>query len=442
MKIPQVLRRRTQSRFDRLVMEHLSPAHPLAAGLRALPGEATAFASTQAAWRFYHNPRCDLRQLMRPLIEAGRQAVQHECDQYVLAVHDWSHVHLDHAGKQDRIPLGNSQDLGYGLQGCLLVSDRQGDPLAPVVLSLEAADGVHDSRTATVRPPESQLDQVEPVMTFVKWLRLEKPVVHVIDAEADSAYHYRRWSAEPGRYFLVRADDRLVQHEGQEQGLAQVHERLREQGAFSFTRDVAYHGQGARQFVAQTRVTLTRPAYQNRRGGPRRIVRGEPLELRLVISEVRDAQGHVLAVWYLLTNVPADIDAATIALWYYWRWRIESYFKLLKSAGQQLEHWQQESAEAFARRLVVASMACVLVWRLARSTAPQADALRRVLVHLSGRQMKRSTPFTEPALLAGLWVLLSMLALLEAHDPQDVRRWLQEALASPRDGPQCAITEL
>ena len=87
-------------------------------------------------------------------------------------------------------------------------------------------------------------------------------------------------------------------------------------------------------------------------------------------------------------------------------------------------------------------MACVLVWRLARSTAPHADELRRVLIQLSGRQMKRGKPFTAPALLAGLWVLLSMLALMEDHDPQDLRRWLQDALASPRDGPQSAITEV
>ena len=56
-----------------------------------------------------------------------------------------------------------------------------------------------------------------------------------------------------------------------------------------------------------------------------------------------------------------------MALWYYWRWRIESYFKLLKSAGQQVEAWQQGTAEAIAKRLVVASMACVVVWRLARA---------------------------------------------------------------------------
>ena len=75
-------------------------------------------------------------------------------------------------------------------------------------------------------------------------------------------------------------------------------------------------------------------------------VPGPPLPLRLVISEVRDQQGNLVAVWFLLTNVPDAVAAETMALWYYWRWRIERFFKLLKSAGQHLEQWQQDTAGA------------------------------------------------------------------------------------------------
>jgi hypothetical protein len=56
-------------------------------------------------------------------------------------------------------------------------------------------------------------------------------------------------------------------------------------------------------------------------------------------------------------------------------------------------------------------MACVLVWRLARSTAPQAPAARKLLMQLSGRQVAWGQEFTEEALLAGLWVLLAMVAV-------------------------------
>ena len=145
------------------------------------------------------------------------------------------------------------------------------------------------------------------------------------------------------------------------------------------------------------------------------------MPVRLIISELRDENGRRLERWYLLTNVPAKVEAETITLWYYWRWKIETFFKLLKSAGQQVEHWQQEEPQALLKRLLVASMACVLVWRLARDKSAQGARARRLLVALSGRQMEYGKEFTEAALLAGLWVLLAMLDTLELHDPDQLR---------------------
>jgi hypothetical protein len=216
-----------------------------------------------------------------------------------------------------------------------------------------------------------------------------------------------------------------------------VADGLRAAGALAFCRGVEFKGRSARQYVAETAVVLHRPARTHRvdkaTGRPKhRNIAGRPLALRLVVSEVRDAKtGAVLARWLLLSNLPPDVPAAEVALWYYWRWRIESYHKLLKGAGQQAECWQQETAEALARRLAVASMAAVVVWKLAREEHPEAAQLRGVLVRLSGRQVKRgqgARGFTEPALLAGLGVLLPMLELLRTHDPADLRRLVDRAL--------------
>jgi hypothetical protein len=145
----------------------------------------------------------------------------------------------------------------------------------------------------------------------------------------------------------------------------------------------------------------------------------------------------------LLTNLPDSVTAATVALWYYWRWRIESYHKLLKGAGQHIECWQQESAETLSRRLLVAAMSMVIVYRLAREDSPAAAGMRELLVRLSGRQMKRgknARPFTEPALLAGLSVLLPMLDLLRQYSANELRRLAEETfqglLSPPSTEPQ------
>lgn len=396
-----------------------------------MPDAAAPFAATIAAHRFLNNERVSLRSLAKPLIAAGRAEAATSCDRFVLVVHDWSQLmYPAHHLKQDRVALSNKGvPEGYELQTALLVSDRDGLPLAPAVMSLRAADGVHCSRSARVRAPLSPLDELDPAMSFVERQNLGRPLVHLVDAEADSVGHFRQWSTRPGRCFVVRGDDRLVQHAGQEQRCSTIREALAVGGAFGLTRKILYHGRPAWQWVAEVAVQLTRPAQRNRPGsGDRRRIPGPPLALRLVIAEARDKQGSCLAVWYLLTNLPAVVDAGTVALWYYWRWSIETYFKLLKSAGMQVEAWQQTTAPAIARRLLIASMACVTVWRLARSTHPQAEHARRLLVRLSGRQMKYGRPHTLPALLAGLWVLLAMLDAIEHYSLADLRQLAELAL--------------
>jgi hypothetical protein len=432
---------RLQRRYHQLVVSHLSSAQRVAAGLRApAAGEADPFAATQAAWRFYANPNVGMPELAGPVVACARAAVSGgvACDEFALVVLDWSPLHFGgHASKPDRVPLAHEKDLGYDLLTALALSDRDGSPLAPLALELRGADGVHTTRAERPLEPASRLDGLTPLIDHVESLNLGRPAVFLIDREADSVGHLRAWHAA-GRRFVVRADDApRVLHEGAERKLGKVAGGL-SRATFADAGEVAFKGNPARQFVAETPVVLERPARTHRvdrkTGKARhRNVRGEPLPLRLVVSEVRDvASGEVLARWLLLTNVPAsEADAATVARWYYWRWRIESYHKLLKGAGQQVEQWQQESAAALARRLLVAAMACVVVWRLARDDRPQAAAMREVLVRLSGRQMRRGKAtrgFTEPALLAGLGVLLPMLELLEHHDVADLRAMAEAAL--------------
>jgi hypothetical protein len=254
--------------------------------------------------------------------------------------------------------------------------------------------------------------------------RLSVPLVHVIDREADSVGHYREWHAA-GHLFLVRGDDRKVRWKERSIRLSEIVEQL----AFHRSRQVEIRGRKATQYVAETEVILDRPAKQVR-DGKKREIPGPAIRLRFVAVRVLDDEGKILAEWYLLTNVPTELaDSERIALWYYWRWRIESYFKLLKSGGQQLEEWQQETGMAIARRLLIASMACVIAWRLERTEEPAAQPLKQILVKLSGRLTKRTRPVTASALLAGLYVLLSAQALLDEHTPEEIQALATAALS-------------
>jgi hypothetical protein len=170
------------------------------------------------------------------------------------------------------------------------------------------------------------------------------------------------------------------------------------------SRAVSIDGKPGVQFVAEAEIVLDRPA-QRKDDGRSIYIPGEALTLRLVMAKVLcPVSCEVLSTWYLLTNVLAEVSSERIALWYYWRWEIESYFKLMKSGGQQLEHWQQESGLAILKRLLVASMACSVVWSLQTSDDAESEAFKAVLVRLSGMRVKRGHSPTPGVLLKGLFV--------------------------------------
>jgi hypothetical protein len=410
----------------------MNTVQAIASGVHSLPGVGTTFAATQAAWRFFGNPRVSLAALAEPMQQLGRELAQASASPYALLAHDWSKLDYDgHSSKHDLRQLSQALDVGYELATALLVDAATGHPLAPMAVTVSAADGVHSTTQATVQPPQAHLDQVLPTMQAAGAWGIAKRLVHVIDREGDSARHLRAWSAQQ-HLFIARGDDRIVTYGGRKHKLSEIATALAGALAAATPRPVEIRGQKAQQYVAEAAIVLSEPGWEQLPGGKKRRVPGPRLPLRLVVAQVCDATGTMLAQWLLLTNVPAEVEAATLALWYYWRWRIESFHKLLKSAGLEVEEWQQQTAGAITRRLLVGCMACVLVWRLRAEQGPAARSCREFLVRLSGRQMKRGVADTAPALLSGLHMLLSMLDALEHYSPQQLHEFARIALPLPR----------
>ena len=287
-----------------------------------------------------------------------------------MLVHDWCKLsYPGHTTKKDQAELSKGNNRGYELTTVLAVDGSNGAPLAPLEVHFKTADGLLSTRQSEPANVH-HLDQVLPTMNASHDWNLPCSALHVIDREADSVGHYRAWHAA-GHHFLVRGQDhRVVTWEGRKLARRKVSEELLERGAFQHSGTV-------------------------------------------------------------LSNAPIELlTAKQLAQCYYWRWRIESYFKLLTSHGQQLEHWRQETGAAIFRRLLVATMACVTVWQLLADTSPAAIELKDVLIRLSGRQMKRTVPYTAPALLDGLWSLLSVLEYLETHELSDLKK-LVESVSFP-----------
>jgi hypothetical protein len=360
----------------------------------------------------------------------------------VLVVHDWMMCNFNtHTSKKDRLKRSHKTDLGYELGSALLVDAEDGSTLGPMELRLRTGLGMLGTRPGGTEFPPGHIDELLDVMDESRGWGLDRTVVHVIDREGDSVGHFRAW-ADAGHRFLVRADQvRMVHWQGEEQALQQVVDAVSPTfqpilDNLSQPQTITGRAGTGRIEVAETTVVLHRPAKktlhgEKTTGGNKKKVDvpGVPLTLRLVLTRVISDIGVTLAQWWLFSNVPGEeADAAKLGPWYAWRWRIETFHKLLKSSGMNAEEWQQESGPAILRRLCVAVMACVTVWHLQRVPSENARRVRNILIRLSGRQMKHRVEFTTPALLAGLEKLLAIDDLMQDEDLTEILSLAQQVL--------------
>ena len=388
---------------------HIKMNQTLTTASRSALGTESSFAATQAAWRFYAHEDTMLNTLAEPLLASSLEGVETYCKAYALVVHDWSILNYNkHESKTDRKMLRRSNIRGYELQTSLVLNDNNGLPLGVLAQNLTTQEGVLSSYQAEGVQPEQE--HLQELATRVQWLEqqpISKPMVHLVDREGDGVEWLR---ACKDSLWLIRCrQSSTVDYQGKAYKIQDLAAQLE---CKPLARTVQYQGKTAYQAIADCEVTVTRPAQPKRQ---KALIKGEPLKARLIVSRILDDQQNCLAQWYLLSNVE-NVPADTLALWYYWRWQIECFFKLLKTQGLHLEDWQQESGLAIAKRLLIACQACVLVWQLRQQDTPEAQEFKHFLVRLSGRQMKKNRPITPSALLEGLWHFLTLMDTLD-HFP-------------------------
>lgn len=411
--------KRLGKRYQQLVRSHMHMNHELASGIKSKLNKDVAFAQTQAAWRFLNNDSCTLIELNKPLLLAAHELCSSECTEYALVAHDWSHLSYGkHKSKRDTYNTIKN-NVGYELQTSLLLSDNHGGPLSVVGMNLKDKKQVHSSYSKEVKRDCSHLEALSHQIRWLEEQKFNKKLVHIIDREADSVGFLRELK---GKLWLIRGKGHHKVNDGN--SIRKVQDIAKNLN-FDEERTIKYKGKKATQQIAETIISITRPASLRKLSEGTRVtpIHGEAITCRLIVSKIVDSNKKGIGIWYLLTSV-RDISKATLALWYYWRWSIETFYKLLKSAGMQLESWQQTTSIAIAKRLIVASMACVTVWRIANAKGPEACEIRKLLVRLSGRQMKWKKEFTYTALLAGLWILLSVDDVLETLGAEKIKSLL------------------
>ena len=169
--------------------------------------------------RFLNHAEIPFHALIEPAQDAVRSELARRPGRFVLVVHDWCMFNFNrHTSKRDRYVRSHDTDLGYELGTALAVDAAAGRPLGPMEFRLRTAEGMLSSRLGGAALPPGHVDELDEAMAAAAGWGLGRTPVHVIDREADSVGHYRRWHAA-GYRFVVRADhDRVVLHQGRQCG--------------------------------------------------------------------------------------------------------------------------------------------------------------------------------------------------------------------------------
>jgi len=389
--------------------------------------ETDGWSQVQASWRFYNNEEVTIPSLNDPIIEEVVKESNKRGGKYLLVAYDWSHLdYKKHSKKQELViknKKGNAKQIGYDLQGSLAM-DEKGNPLGALAQNLATDEKIYSTYASDI---DKSLTHLEELVQRTRYVRenynIEKELVDIIDREGDSIALMREYEANNWLY-LIRAKATHKVYLPKENREVKQGDLANELKLGTYIKTIKYKVDKKMQdvniFVNEIEVEIRRDATKQvtTEEGKKKTIftEGKNIKARFVVERLVDENNNIVAEWMLLTNVPKEVKATTIGTWYYHRWKIESYFKLLKSAGFNLESWQQETPMALFRRLLVVSYATLFVWKIERSEEKNAPAVRKFLVQLSGRLIEKKKEYTTPALLAGLWVFMKMMNVLAIYD--------------------------
>ena len=375
----------SDKRLDRRLVK---TAQQLARSPTAPINEACGdWASTQAAYRLFDNPKASTQAILRPHSEATVERMAAHGGP-VLAIQDTVFFSYgQHPKTRGLGPIGKSNSAGeHGLiMHNALAFTTAGVPLGVLSQQIWARQAV---------PEEDYQEKIERLQCTpieekesAKWLEALREtvarspagvkVITVADRESDF-FEFITQAQEQRALFLIRArtDRRLVPEDSA--GSSSILEALVDApvlGALT----VAIPGNGkrktrtARVEVRIAAVTIKAP---QRRGPAKASASLEPVTVNVIAAtEASPPTGTEAISWVLLTNLPVNnFEAAAEKIdWYGHRWGIETWHKVLKS-GCTVEDCRLETGDRLQRYLTLFSIIGVRLMHVAYLARVQPEA--------------------------------------------------------------------
>jgi hypothetical protein len=341
------------------------------------------WAETKAAYRFFQNDNVTVGEILAThRCKTAQRAKEH---QTVLALQDTSYfVYTSHRkteglGKMSMKKGKNVKKIysnGLMMHTCLAVT-TDGLPLGLLDQKIFSRK-LRTKKTGKAKPHAHLPIEEKESYRWLEALENTKAatggteIVTVCDREADLYTFFKR-SHQIGASVLVRANaDRTINRTSRyaEKGVKKLWEPMRQQiETGSYTLDISKRSKTkhCQEREARTATVAVRfgsfmlnPPRNNLQHSTEDLPDIEMYAAYALESDPPDGEEPV--EWMLLTNLPVTSyeEAYEKILWYCVRWRIEMYFKVLKS-GFRVETCRLGHAERLARYLTVMS---IVAWRL------------------------------------------------------------------------------
>ena len=352
---------------------------------QSLPLACQDWAATKAAYRFLDNPRVDEAAILAGHFQATRER-SGEFEGTLLVLHDTTELSykrsdIDSIGKTCVVPSGHKKDGRQALHtvcGVLmhasLVVTTEGLPLGLAAVKFwtrkkfKGTNALKGKVNATRIPIEEKESYrwVASLRQSTELLGSPKRCVHIGDRESD-IYELFCAAQDAGASFLVRTCvDRLA-----EEGDTTIAKQMRNAKRGTHVVEVTdRHGRPEHiKLDVRYRQMVVRPPIGKQRKYP---------ALTLSVIHARETtrpKDRERMEWKLLTDLPvSSLRLAVEKLdWYALRWKIETFFKILKS-GCRAEEAKLRTATRLTNLISIYSIVSWRIFWLCMINRTDADA--------------------------------------------------------------------
>jgi hypothetical protein len=327
-------------------------------------------AQLEATYRLFNNKRVTAEGIRAPhLRETIRRA---QAASSVVVAHDTTEFNFGKTPRQDLGRVGQGKSFGFYAHVALAIeADAYRTPLGVVAMGIHRRTGGKGRRghKALQSSPDNEFRRWPQVVAQTREaLEPEVSAVHVMDREADSYAFLAELSRENVRFVVRMAQaTRSTVDQGTVADACAGATVLAERDVPITARRPSPMPSYRKHFpprearvasleISATRVTLKRPSSASASNA-------RTLSLNVVrVIEPNPPKGEKPIEWRLWTLEPVDTPEQVLAIvdWYRCRWRIEEYFKALKT-GCAIEQRQFGTHDALVKTL---ALYCPIAWRL------------------------------------------------------------------------------